>query len=204
MTVREALEKRRSIKDYDPNLKLTNAEIKHLFELAILSPSSFNLQHWRFAAITDQEVKNQLWEVSWQQNQVKDASLVVMITAESDNVKDASHYWRNAPQEVRDMLVPMIEQFYGDINLNKLEAVRSGSLAAMSLMLAATEMGYDSCPMIGFDQSKAREILDIPASHEIVMMITVGKGIKEAQPKGGQLGVGEVVFLNKFSGETLK
>ncbi len=29
--------------------------------------------------------------------------------------------------------------------------------------------------MIGFDQDKVREILDIPSSHEIVLMISVGK-----------------------------
>jgi len=204
MTVKEALHQRRAVKHYDPKFVMPAEDIKTLFESTLQTPSSFNLQHWRFALVTDKALREQLWEAAWKQDQVKDASLCVIVAGAYDNVKDAPKYWRNAPQEVRDMLVPMIEQFYQDDELNRIEAIRSASLASMSLMLQAKELGYDSCPMIGFDMGKFRELLKVPDSMEVVMMITVGKGVKPAQPKGGQLGVDEVVYENSFDGEPIK
>jgi len=66
-------------------------------------------------------------------------------------------------------------------------------------MLAAKAMGYDSCPMIGFDAVKVAEIINLPKNHVIGFMIAVGKAVKPAAPKGGQLGLAEVVVENRFS-----
>lgn len=57
----------------------------------------------------------------------------------------------------------------------KEDAIRNGSLSAMMFMLAAKNRGLDTCPMNGFDPEKIRNILDIPSSDEIVLMITIGK-----------------------------
>lgn len=57
----------------------------------------------------------------------------------------------------------------------KEEAIRNASLSAMMFMLAANNRGWDTCPMIGFDSDQVRELLEIPDTHEIVLMITIGK-----------------------------
>ncbi|TWJ49947.1 putative NAD(P)H nitroreductase MhqN [Bacillus paralicheniformis] len=57
----------------------------------------------------------------------------------------------------------------------KEEAIRNASLSAMMFMLAAKNRGWDTCPMIGFDSDQVRELLEIPGTHEIVLMITIGK-----------------------------
>jgi nitroreductase len=66
-------------------------------------------------------------------------------------------------------------------------------------MLSAKAMGYDSCPMIGFDPKKVAEIIDLPEQHLIGMMLTVGKAIQPANQRGGQLPYEEVVFGEAFS-----
>jgi nitroreductase len=65
-------------------------------------------------------------------------------------------------------------------------------------MLAAKAMGYDSCPMIGFDIEKVAELIHLPEDHVMGPMVAVGKGTKGSWPKPGQLPLSEVLVENKF------
>jgi nitroreductase len=78
------------------------------------------------------------------------------------------------------------------------EAMRSCGMAAMNLMLTAKAMGYDTCPMDGFDFDKVGGLLNLPKDHIPTMFVCVGKGIKEAMPRGGQLPLDQVVIQNQF------
>jgi nitroreductase len=78
------------------------------------------------------------------------------------------------------------------------EAMRSCGIAAMTLMLAAREMGYDSCPMDGFDFEAVGKLINLPQNHVITMMTAIGKATNEAWPRGGQLPMNEVVINNHF------
>jgi nitroreductase len=90
--------------------------------------------------------------------------------------------------------------FYeGKAQLQRDEAMRSCGLAGQTIMLAAKDMGYDSCPMIGFDPDAVARLIQLPADHVIGFMIAVGKGIKPAWPKPGQLPIDEVVVYDKFA-----
>jgi nitroreductase len=71
-------------------------------------------------------------------------------------------------------------------------------MAAMTLMLAAKEMGYDTCPMDGFDFDAVAKLLNMPKDHTPVMFVVVGKALEPARPRGGQLNMDEVVIYNKF------
>ena len=66
-------------------------------------------------------------------------------------------------------------------------------------MLAAKALGYDSCPMDGFDFQKVGELIDLPDDHIIAMFVAIGRGTKEAWERPGQLNLDEVVIKNKFS-----
>ena len=46
-----AIKERRSVKHYDPHHTMSEAEINALLELALLSPTSFNMQNWRFVVV---------------------------------------------------------------------------------------------------------------------------------------------------------
>ncbi|MEO0509227.1 MAG: nitroreductase family protein [Verrucomicrobiota bacterium] len=199
MDTLSAIRERRSVKRYDPTHEMSEAEINGLLELALLSPTSFNMQNWRFVVVTDQEKKEAICTASWNQVQVKEASITILLCADLDAHDDADRYWVNAPQPVQDMIVPMIPKFYeGNAGLQRDEAMRSIGIAGQTLMLAAKAMGYDSCPMIGFDPAKVAEIIELPENHLVGMMLTVGKAIKDANVRGGQLPYEEVVFRDSF------
>ena len=108
--------------------------------------------------------------------------------------------WRNAAPEIQKLLTGWMGPFYeGKEQLQWDEAMRSCGIAGQTIMLAAKAMGYDSCPMIGFDQAKVAEIINLPSDHAIGFMIAVGKAVKPAMPKGGQLALSEVAVQNRFA-----
>jgi len=200
MNVIEAIIERRSVKAYDPHHKMTEHEITKLMSLAMLSPTAFNIQNWRFVLVTDPVLRQQIRAVSWNQAQVEEASLLIVLTADLKSwEKEPSRYWVNAPQQVQDYLVPAIGRFYqNNEQVQRDEGMRSCGMAAMSIMLAAKEMGYDTCPMDGFDFDAVAKLLNMPEDHIPVMFVVVGKALEPARPRGGQLSMDEVVIYNKF------
>jgi nitroreductase len=197
----EAIYQRRAIKQFDPEHRLSADEEKKLLEAAIQAPTSFNIQHWRFVVIRDADLRQRIrTEFGNDQAQMTDASLLVIVTADVKAwAKEPARYWRNAPQEVSDLLVGWMGPFHeGRDWLQRDEAQRSIGMAMQTLMLAAKAMGYDSCPMIGFDIDKVAELIKLPEDHVMGPMVAIGKGTKKSWPKPGQLALEEVVFSNSF------
>lgn len=200
MQVKEAIQQRRSIKHFDTNHVMSEKESHELLYHAILSPTAFNIQNWRFVIVTDKALRQKIRAVSWSQAQVEEASILIVLVADlmAWN-KEPARYWKDAPKPAQDYLVPAIQQYYeGKTEVQRDEAMRSCGMAAMNLMLTAKSMGYDTCPMDGFDFDKVAELLNLPLDHTPAMFVCVGKGIKEAMPRGGQLPLDQVVIQNQF------
>lgn len=200
MTSIEAIESRRAVKHFDPDHRMTEEEIARLIELAKLAPSSFNMQNYRFVLVRDPELRKEIRAVAWNQAQVTDASLLVILCADlTAHVKNPSRYWAHAPKEVQDILVPALTPFYeGNDRLIRDEAMRSTGFAGMTLMLAARGMGYDSCPMVGFDADAVSKLIRLPEDHAISFMLAIGKQTKPAWPRGDRLPDSEVVITDRF------
>ncbi|MDD4927796.1 MAG: nitroreductase family protein [Gallionella sp.] len=201
MNVSEAIETRRSIKAYDASHRMSEAEIEKLMTLAMLSPTAWNIQNWRFVLVKDPEQRKKLRAAAWDQAQVTDASLLVVLTADLKAWdKTPSRYWKNAPQPVQDYILPAMHQFYeGREQLQRDEGMRSCGMAAMTLMLAAQEMGYQSGPMDGFDFDAVSRIINLPTDHALVMFVVIGRGIQAAPPRAGSLSLNDVVVLDTFA-----
>ena len=195
----DAIKNRRSIKSFK-NHEMTKNEIHQLLEFAILSPTSYNIQNWRFVIVTKQDLKDQLCSLSYGQRQVAEASLVIILCADLKAwAKNPERYWINIPEEPRKTLVDSMRNSYdGKSELQRDEAMRSCGMAAQTIMLAAKSMGYDTCPMEGFDYDKVSKLINLPDDHVISMMVVVGKAIKPASSRGGQLQLSEIMFENSF------
>ena len=200
MNTQEAIYSRRAIKHYDPDHRFTEEEIRTLFKAAIQSPTSFNIQHWRFVLVRDPELRARIRAVGNDQAQMTDASLLVIMTADINAWdEEPERYWRNAPTEVGKAVSGLIRPFYsGREQLQRDEAMRSIGMAMQTLMLMARDMGYDSCPMIGFDLEAVSELINLPEGHCIGPMVSIGKRTQDAWPKPGQLPLEEVLIENTF------
>lgn len=77
MNVSQAIETRRAVKAFDPGHAMPEDDIRRLMQFAILSPTAFNIQNWRFVLARDPELRREIRQVAWDQ--------------------DPARYWRNAP-----------------------------------------------------------------------------------------------------------
>lgn len=197
----DAIYGRRAVKQFDPDHVMTDAEIEKLLDAAIQSPTSFNIQHWRFVVVRDAELRKQIRAAGNDQAQMTDASLLIVMTGDVDAwKKNPERYWANAPKEVADLLVGWMGPFHeGKPQLQRDEAQRSIGMAMQTIMLAAKAMGYDSCPMIGFDHDAVAKLINLPADHCIGPMVAIGKKTKGVWPKPGQLSLEEVVVTDRFA-----
>lgn len=202
MDTLSAIEQRRSVKHYDAGFEMPAADVQRLLDLALLSPTSFNIQNWRFVVVRDPELKKKVRGAAWDQAQVEEAQLTLLLCGDLRSWdEDPGRYWRNAPESAQQQIVPMIREFYQSRGeqTQRDEVMRSCGIAAQTLMLAAKSMGYDSCPMIGFDPEKVAELINLPEGHVIGMMLVIGKAAQPARPRGGQLPKDEVVVTDRFA-----
>ncbi|MEO1003024.1 MAG: nitroreductase family protein [Cyanobacteria bacterium J06638_7] len=201
MDVIEAIYGRRAVKHFDPAHRLSAEEERRLLEATIQAPTSFNIQHWRFVILRDPALRARIRrELGNDQAQITDASLLVLFTADTMAwAKHPERYWEHAPKEVAELLVGWMGPFHqGREWLQRDEAQRSIGMAMQTLMLAALGMGYQSCPMIGFELEKVAELIRLPHDHVIGPMVAIGRGTKDPWPKPGQLPLAELVLENGF------
>jgi nitroreductase len=200
MNTFDAIRERRAVKHFDPAHQITEQELHQLIDLAMQAPSSFNIQHWRLVNVTDKTLRMKLREAAFNQAQVTDASLCFVLTVDTKAwQKDPARYWTNAPKEAQEILVPWINPFYaGKEQLQRDEAMRSAGILLQTMMLSAKAMGYDSCPMVGFDFEQVAALVRLPQDHAVAAMLVIGKGIKSAWPKPGFISKSEMIVENHF------
>lgn len=196
----DAIKTRRAVKKFDSTYKMTPDQIKLLMELTILSPTSYNQQNWRFITVTDQSIKEQISKAARDQVQPKDGSLVIVLCGNLNAWKEEPmRYWKDHSVEKQEMVTNALSKKYSESPQNRRdEVIRSCGFAGQTIMLAAKQMGLDSCPMVGFEYDELAKIIKLPDDHLIVLMIVVGKAAEPANPRGGQLALSDVVFENNF------
>jgi len=200
MKVFQAIEQRRAVRHYQAGAEMPEQDFQQLMSAVLLSPTSYNIQHWRFIRVKDKSQREKIKAAAWGQAQVSDASELIILCADINAWRDRpERYVTNSPKEVQEMLLPMMAAFYeGKEQLQRDETMRSCGMAAQTLMLAAKGLGYDTCPMIGFDQEALAPLIRLPKGHVIAMMVAIGKATTPAHPRSGQLQLKDVLFENYF------
>lgn len=203
----ELMKERRSASNFLPDHPIQPNEMNEIFELVKLSPSAFNLQHTRYIVVTDERVKEELQGAAMGQHKVRSASAVVLLLGDKKAYQSAEEIYRGLKmlkivnEEEFSGMVENTTSFYEGkgSGFQRDEAIRNASLSSMVFMLAAKEKGWDTCPMIGFDAEKVKEILNIEDRYEVVMMISVGKEKRESRkPRGYRKPVSEfVTYIGK-------
>lgn len=179
--IQQAIESRISTNHYDPDRPLSDEVIESLVTQATRAPSAYNFQNWRFIAVRSSQAKARLKSVAYGQQKVVDASVVFIICgtlAAHDQLGQVLMPSVDAgimEQQVVDGWVALASAAHADnLTLQRDEAVRSASLAAMTLMLAAQGMGLASCAMIGFDMPGLAREFDLTANDVPALVVTVG------------------------------
>jgi len=189
MEFTKLIDKRRSANNFIDGVVMTEDDIRPILEDVKLAPSAFNLQHTEYIVVLDQELKEKVREAAYGQYKVHAASGVILVLGDKEAYKQTA----NISQGMVDLgimtncelenLIDDNAKFYEERGeaFMKEDAIRNASLSAMLFMLAAKNRGWDTCPMIGFDQQQMRALFNVPATHEIVLMMTIGKEKESSQ-----------------------
>ncbi|MBB2203961.1 nitroreductase family protein [Gluconacetobacter takamatsuzukensis] len=201
LDVAASILKRRATKSFDAACRMPDADLDTILGLARRMPTAFNIQNWRFLVVTDPDLRRQIRKVAWDQPQVTDASVLLVLCADIAAWEKApERYWENAEPGVRDFMVGAIDQYYrGREQVQRDEGMRSCGMAAGAIMLLAESMGYATCPMDGFDFGAVGELIGLPSDHEIVMFVAIGKTAAAPYPTGGIVPDKDIIFRNRFS-----
>ncbi|HEU4964195.1 MAG TPA: nitroreductase family protein [Bacilli bacterium] len=181
MTAEETMLARHSVRKYEKGAEIPEQELNEILTLAASAPSSWNLQHWRFLVFQDKAKREKLLEIAYNQQQVADASVVVVVLGDLEADKEAHNVYDPAvaagkmPEQAAQTLIGNIENAYANIpTIGRDEAIRNASFAAMQLMLAAKAKGYDTVPMGGYDADALVKEYNIPSRYIPVVMIPIG------------------------------
>ncbi|CAM4054855.1 NAD(P)H nitroreductase [Bacillus manliponensis] len=201
----DVIRDRRSVRFYDSSVKMTDEEIKELLEEAMLAPSGTNLNPWRFMVFTDQALKEKLLPMASGQQQVVDASAVIVVLGDMDayTLENADKINQRAvdagfmTKEIKDRINNSVQGYYGSVSeqVKKEWQMLDGGLLAMQFMLAAKARGYDTVPMLGYSIEEFRKEFNVPENLVNVLMIAVGKAKEPGFPTV-RLGVDEVTSWN--------
>lgn len=180
-SIKNLIESRSSVSHFDSSRALSEAQIAELVRLATLAPSAFNFQNWKFVAVRSPEAKARLLALAYNQKKVEEASVTFIVCgtlAAHEGLAAALQPSVDAGIVPPSMLQGWLDMAKGahqdNPQLQRDEAVRSASLAAMTLILAAEGMGLATGPMGGFDaQGVAREF-GLSERELPVMLVTVG------------------------------
>jgi nitroreductase len=200
----QLIKQRISTNKFDKVRTISREEIEELISYATQAPSSFNIQHWRFIAVTRPEDKARLKSVAYHQQKVEDASVTLIVLGDLRGYeklpeilepcvesgildeKTAANWVASAKKSYANN-----EQFARD------EAIRSASLAAMLLMVAAQAKGYATGPMIGFDPEGVKREFGISDRYVPVMLLTVGYPAPGNWPRKPRLTVDKVLAFDR-------
>ena len=181
---------RTSANNFDPTHHMSEAQIQELVELTLNTPTSFNMQNWRLIAVSSAQQKANLRKLAFNQAKVSEAAVTFIVVGDSMGYQqlptlikprlDAGAW----DQAAYDGWIGMCNGMYnGNAQLQRDEAIRSGSLAAMTLMYAAQAKGYVSGAMIGFDGAAVAKEFGLNEHEVPVMLIAVGNAAPGNWPR---------------------
>lgn len=189
MQFKDIVMQRYATKKFDGK-KIPEEKIDELIELVRYAPSAINLQPWKIKIVTDQKLKEQLKPAAFDQEQITTCSHLLVFCADPDYdslIKRLGDLLKNnhVPEEMQKMIVGMANQFTGSMSPEQKLAWSQAQtyLALGNALNGAKSLGFDSCPMGGFDPSEFSRILKIPKPLVPVMLCPLGYGADTPMPK---------------------
>ncbi|WDW11381.1 nitroreductase family protein [Priestia aryabhattai] len=194
---------RRSVRKFDPTVQMSDQELKELIYEATLAPSGGNLQPTRYFVIKNTEAKQKLYEIAYNQEQVKAASAVIVILSDMNFYKNAEEIFGSAVEKgylTEELKNQFIQRYTTMIENMPIQDVREGitydtGLASMQLMLVARAKGYDTNPMSGFDKERFIKEFGIEEQYIPVALIPVGKALHQPGHPTTRLSVEKVTTI---------
>lgn len=185
--IHDLLLKRFATKQFDTTKAVSDEHLAQILEAARLSPSSANTQPWKILVVTNPALREALKPHAYGQAQVTDASHLLVVCAVNDPMpriqETAALIRAQSGDEAADGYVKMVTGWIPPTEEAKRGWLsRQTYIALQSMMLAAAELGIDSCPMEGFNPAAFAEVLGL-TDVTPVTLLPIGYAVSAGHPK---------------------
>ncbi len=204
MNFETLVKKRRATHHFDPNFKLSDEKFKKLIEVTRFAPSGYNAQPWKFILIRDLKSLEKISTIAFGQKHVIEAGNVIVVIGHTKIVEDPDHLlqdWVRYGYCTEDKVPTYKHTFTKHRAEGRLRqmALRNGAIVAATLLYAAEDMGFSTCPMMGFSQPQLAKFLELPRDYIPILLVPIGKGIPEKEkPQLPRKEVDDLIFFEKF------
>lgn len=204
MEFSELIQKRRACHTFIPGKTIPKADLIKIIEETSLTPSGYNAQPWEFIIIQKPENIQKVAEIAYSQKHLHNASTIIIVLGDME-------IGRNVDKILKDWIKygycteAEIPAYKNSIAKNRapekkeMMAMRNAMLAAMTLIYSAENMGYSTCPIMGFSHKDLEKELEIPLDRTVALMIALGYGDKlKEKTRLPRKGTEEMIHWEKF------
>jgi nitroreductase len=189
MDFREIVMARYATKRFDGR-RISDEKVNELLEMVRFAPSALNLQPWKIKIVTDRTIREQLKPAAFDQEQITTCSHLLVFCADPDYESlimrlGALLKTSGVAEEMQRMITGMAKDFTKPMSAEQKLAWSQAQtyLALGNALNGAKSLGFDSCPMGGFDPREFARILKIPPPLVPVMLCPIGYAADKPGPK---------------------
>lgn len=185
MTVREAAESRRAIRQFVQD-EMPEEDLREILRQARLAPSPDNFQPWRFVVVRDPDLRARMLPAADNQRQVASAHALIVLYADMEdvlaNVDEMIHPGFDEAGRAK-VRATFVKRFSAQsVQERGVYAHGLAYIALGFLLLAAQSMGYRTSPMLGFKPEAMKQVLGLPPHVTIPALVAIGKGAEPGFP----------------------
>lgn len=192
MELKTVIEQRKTIKAFNPTVKISREEMQEMLALAQQAPSKANLQPWRFVVVDDEAMKKTLaGNVAFNGPPCETAAAVVVVLADLhyeklvSDIVDCSVENGCLHRDFRDRTVNFLVGLHSQLTDAEIrdQVLIDSSLSVMQFMLIAKDRGYDTHAIGIFDRTAIMELLSIDSARYLpVMLLAIGRAANPPLP----------------------
>jgi nitroreductase len=189
MEFRDLVIQRYATKEFDGRM-IPEGKIDKLLEIIRFAPSALNLQPWRIKVITDRKLKEELRPATFNQGQVTSCSHLLVFCANTNVDELMEKVIRimgeaGVPDEMRNTRIDKAKGMFGKMSPEEMRewAKCHTYLALGNAVNGAKSLGFDSCPMAGFDPAEYSRILKLPEHLVPTVICPLGYAADKPMPK---------------------
>lgn len=152
----QVVERRHSVRSYDPKTDVPQESVEKLLAAALRAPTGGNRQPWHFYVVRDRALREGLMGAAYGQKFLAEAPVVIVVCTDAE--KSAARY--------------------GDRGRG-LYCLQDTAAAVEHILLGAVALGLGSCWVGAFDEAAAAAVLHLPEKHRPVAMLPIGRPARE-------------------------
>ena len=174
-----------------------------ILNAGLQAPSGYNFQPWRFIVVREQQNRERLMKVAFNQAKIGEAPVVIIACgmkeqwkAWADEVFEESvrrGVGKGDPAKLKKGAFDFLSNMRMDVWIN-----RQTMIAFTAMMLVAEAYGLDTAPMEGFDAAGVKREFGLPDEAEVVALLAIGRGAEPDKAYGGRFETNRLVFSEKY------